>query len=164
MVQAICLAPLALGQVEPTALRLESRDSMPPATLADVSWLAGHWRGEMFGGIAEALWAPPMGGSMMGSYRLIEDGAVTFYELIIIVEDNGSLIMKVKHFHPDLIGWEEKEGMHEFPLVQVTADAIFFDGLTYIKDDEDTRRVVLLVGREDGGVEEVEFTYHRVER
>lgn len=164
MICALCLPTTTVAQPEPTFLRLEDRESMPNATLADVAWLAGHWRGEMFGGIAEAVWAPPLGGSMMGAYRLIEDDTVTFYEILIIVEEAGSLVMKVKHFHPDLVGWEEKDGMHEFPLVKVTADAIFFHGLTYVKEDEDTRRGMLLVRREDGRVEEVEFTYRRVGR
>jgi len=145
----------------PNVLRLSSPDAMPAATLADVSWLAGHWRGEMFGGTAEALWAPPMGGSMMGAYRLVENGEVTFYEFITIVEEAGSLVMKIKHFRPDLTGWEEKDEMIEFPLVKVTPNEIFFDALTYRRTSENTRQGFILVKGEEG-VEEVPFEYRRV--
>ncbi len=42
----------------------------PEATLEDVSWIAGHWKGEAFGGIAEEIWSPPLGDSMMFVFKL----------------------------------------------------------------------------------------------
>jgi hypothetical protein len=151
----------ASGQAN--VLRLSSPEAMPPATLEDVAWLAGHWQGEMFDGTAEALWSPPMGGSMMAAFRLVVEGRVTFYEMISIVEEDGSLVMKIKHFHPDLTGWEEKDDMIEFPLVKVTPNEVYFDGLTYRRTGADTREGFLLV-RGASGIEEVRFEYRRVRR
>jgi len=90
----------------------------PSATVGDVAWIAGHWRGEAFGGIAEELWSAPEGGSMMGAYRMIRDGKVVFYELQTITEENSSLVFKLKHFNADLSGWEGKEAAASitFPL------------------------------------------------
>jgi hypothetical protein len=51
----------------------------PKATLNDVSWISGHWKGEAFGGLTEEIWAPPFGNSMMGSFKLVENGIVSFY-------------------------------------------------------------------------------------
>ncbi len=69
--------------------------------------------------------------------------------------------MKVMHLHADLIGWEERGGMHELPAVEVTKEAIYFDGLTHLKENEKTRRGRIRVGHEDGSVEDVEFIHER---
>ena len=50
----------------------------PKATLADIAWLSGHWRGEAFGGITEEIWSPPLGDSMMGSFKLVSEGKNQF--------------------------------------------------------------------------------------
>ena len=50
----------------------------PAATLNNIEWLAGHWKGEAFGGIAEEIWSPPADGSMMFSFRLLDKGEEVF--------------------------------------------------------------------------------------
>ena len=54
---------------------------------------------------------------MMGSFRMIENDTVNFYELMTITEQDESLILKLKHFSSDLKGWEEKDTTVDFPLV-----------------------------------------------
>ena len=49
------------------------------ATLADISWLAGNWTGEAFGGKFEENWSKASGGSMLFSFKLVVDGKVAFY-------------------------------------------------------------------------------------
>ena len=39
------------------------------ATLEDISWLAGNWKGEAFGGKFEENWSKPTGGSMMFNFK-----------------------------------------------------------------------------------------------
>ena len=93
----------------------------PPATLADLSWLAGSWEGEGIDG-APALeaYASPAGGQMVGHFRqLNRDGSVMFYELITIVEEGGSLSYRLKHFNPDLTGWEEKDKVVALSLIHI---------------------------------------------
>jgi hypothetical protein len=133
----------------------------PEANLEVISWLAGHWRGEAFGGITEEVWSPPLGGSMMGAFKLVVNGKVNFYELETILEVDNTLILKLKHFNVDLTGWEEKDDTVDFRLVKVTADKIYFDGFTLerISDDEINMYVVI----EDGGQQsEVKFNYKKV--
>ena len=67
----------------------------PAATLAAMDWLVGRWVGNALGGEVEEVWSAPAGGAMMGMYRLVKDGAPVFYELLTIVEDNGSLVMRL---------------------------------------------------------------------
>ena len=42
-------------------LQYNENEGSPEATLKDVAWIAGHWKGEAFGGITEEIWSPPLG-------------------------------------------------------------------------------------------------------
>tara|TARA_R110001592_G_scaffold61367_1_gene187037 strand:- start:1041 stop:1505 length:465 start_codon:yes stop_codon:yes gene_type:complete len=132
----------------------------PKATLADVAWMSGHWRGEAFGGITEEIWSPPLGDSMMGSFKLVSEGKTTFYEICQIVEEQGSLSFRLKHFNSDLTGWEEKNEREEFPLVKVEKDAVYFDGFTIKRISENEIHMYVVIS-DEREAEEVEFKYFR---
>lgn len=149
-------------QIPTNTLKLTSKEAMPKASLEDVSWISGHWRGELFGGVGEEIWSRPFAGSMMGMFKHVVDDAVTFYELMIIVEETNSLILKLKHFHADLTAWEEKEEMVEFPLVKITPTAIYFDGYTFQKTDHNTIQCYLRTQQKGEEVTEVNWIFKRV--
>ena len=86
---------------------------------------------------------------MIGMYRHDGEEGVSFYELELIVEEEGSLVWKVKHFNPDFSGWEEKEGFVAFPLVELTEDTVYFDGLTVHRSGPDALTIWLRVGSDD---------------
>jgi len=92
----------------PNTLRLTNRENSPKARIEDVAWLAGRWTGDFSGGAGEEVFAPPAGDSMIGMFRLVKEGRIVFSELIYIVEEEGSLVLKLKHFDRDLKGWEER--------------------------------------------------------
>ena len=150
------------NQCWPNTRRLESREAMPAARIADVAWIAGHWRGETFGGMGEEMWSPPFGGSMMGMYKMVKDGAVVFYEFLTIVEESCSLVLRLKHFDAHLSGWEEKDASIEFPLVKCTSTEIFFDGHTFRREGDDSLAVFVLLKQKDGQSYEESFHYRRV--
>jgi hypothetical protein len=118
-------------------LALDKDQKSPPATIADVAWLAGRWQGAGFGGVLEETWNPPLGAAMVATFRLVRADKPEFYEICLLAEHEGSLVYKVKHFHADLTGWEEKKDYVAFPLVKLEPGAAYFHGLTL--------RVVLLV-------------------
>ena len=78
---------------------------------------------------------------MMGMYRLVRDGKPVFYELLTLVEENGTLMLRLKHFHPDLKGWEEKGHTVEFPLVALADGAVHFEGMSFHPRGNDADRV-----------------------
>lgn len=135
----------------------------PKAAIRAMAWLAGHWRGPALGGISEEFWSDPAGGAMMGMFRSVKDGTVVFYELLTIVEDAGSLVLKLKHFHPDLKGWEEKDEMREFPLVKLGDREIFFDGMTFRRDGKNSMTIFVRFENQDGSLREEAFVYRRVQ-
>jgi hypothetical protein len=136
-------------------------EAPPEASLSDVAWITGHWQGKALGGLCEEVWAPPQGGSMMGMFKLIQEGNVVFYEILSLVEDQGSLALKLKHFNADLTGWEEKDEVRVFPLVQIEPEVAHFDGMTFRKIGSDSLQIHVAISREDA-VEEAEFLYYRV--
>ena len=143
--------------ISQNTLKLEGNAS-PNATINDVKWISGHWQGEALGGITEEVWTTPLGKSMMGSFKLVTDDIVQFYELCTITEENNSLLLRIKHFDKDLKGWEEKDASTEFPLVKIEKNKVFFDRLTFEKVSEDELNIYVIFNEE--GKEEVEMKFN----
>ena len=140
--------------------RLDDPERRPAATLADVGWLVGSWTGEAFGDTFEEVWNPPSVGSMVGMFKLLKGNAVAFYELLLLVEEEGSLSLKVKHFNDDFSAWEEKEDYVDFRLVRIEEDAIHFSGISFYRVDDDEMHAYLVLHDDDKTWEE-KLVYHR---
>jgi len=143
-------------------VRLANGAASPPAAITDMAWLAGHWTGEGLGGQVEEIWSPPQAGAMMGMFRLVHDGTTSFYELMTLVEGGGSLVLRVKHFGPDLTGWEEKAETVDFALAAAAGDRYYFDGLTFHRHGNDATTIYVRISSKDGAVREEAFRYTRV--
>lgn len=142
-------------------LKLDEGSIPQTAKIEDVAWIAGNWQGEAFGGIFQEVWSKPLGGSMMGMFKLVKDGKVSFCEILTISEESKCLILKLKHFNADLTGWEEKDEYLSFPLVKISSGEANFEGLTFRKIVENKIMVFLAVKNKDGTTDEVEFIYNR---
>ena len=100
----------------------------------DYTWLTGYWVGDGFGGISEEIWSQPsLDSTMIGMYRhMKKDGSTNFYEFMIL-NRNG---LRLKHFSPDLTGWEEKEKFISFEMTGFTSTRIEMKGISYeLKSD-----------------------------
>ena len=117
---------------------LASDEARPSATLQDAGWLAGSWTGTAFGQTFEEVWNPPSAGSMIGLFKLYGEDGVSFYELLELRVEDGSLSLKVKHFNADFTGWETKEDFVDFRLVKIEDDALHFGGLSFYKRGNDS--------------------------
>ena len=135
----------------------------PPATVARLGWLTGHWVGAGIDGApAQEVYSAPSGGALAG-HLVPEDGkgGVAFYEILQIAEHGGSLVYRLKHFGADLAGWEEKAEVVAFPLVAIEGEALYFDGLTLRRDGQDGLISAVQVRRSDGSTAEYVFRYRR---
>lgn len=157
---AFAMAASAQSQRTEHTFKLDDPGARPPATLEDVSWLVGSWTGEAFGSTFEEVWNPPSAGSMIGFFKLIGDGQVTFYEILLLVEEEGSLSLKVKHFNPDFTAWEEKGEYVTFRFIKAGEDAVHFSGISFyrISDDEMHAFLVLRTGDD---IREEKLVYQR---
>ncbi|MFI2741891.1 DUF6265 family protein [Zhouia sp. PK063] len=133
----------------------------PKATLQDISWINGYWKGEAFGGIIEEIWSKPLGNSMMGSFKLVNDNKVSFYELCTITTKNNTLLLQLKHFNSDLTGWEEKDKTVDFKLVKITPKKVYFDGFTFEYISPNEINLYVIIPHKNGKEEEMIFNYHK---
>ena len=161
LVLVFSLNLVAQKQASEHILELDSLATSPKAHISDVSWISGTWKGEAFGGKTEEIWSEPMGNSMMASFKLVADGKVQFYEIEIIREVKESLILQLKHFNGDLKGWETKDETVDFPLVKITENIIYFDGMTFEKVSDSAMNVYVLMHEKDGTTNEVKFNYKK---
>lgn len=140
------------------------------ASIADFDWLVGDWLGEKNGGLVEERWSAAAGGAMMGMFRWLADGKVRLYEFLLIEPGPQGPVMRLKHFSPGLVGWEEKEESLEFHL-ESTGDgrAVFAmdpeiedTRLVYESQDAGSGLSVRLIKKKADGQESVTaFEYSR---
>ena len=130
------------------------------ATIGDAAWLAGRWVGNGLGGTVEESWSPPRGGQMVGHFSLVRDGKPVFYEIMLLDEHDGGLRMRVKHFNPDFVGWEEKDGWHAFEPVSSEPDSLRFKGLWLRREGDTLVATVTIRNRSDDSVRD-EILRHR---
>jgi len=69
-------------------------------------------------------------------FKFMGDEEVAFYELMLLAEEEGSLVLKVKHFSADFTAWEDKEDYINFRLVSIEPEAVHFSGLSFYKVNE----------------------------
>ena len=153
----------ATAQVKSTenTLKLAEGETGAKATLADMAWLAGNWTGEGLGGISEEMWSKPAGGAMVGTYRLIKEGKPVFYEMCWLVEHEGTIALRLKHFNPDLTGWEEKDKTVDFRFIKKDGNRIYFTGLTFELSGNGGVNIYLALRQKDGTVREEVFRMRR---
>ena len=99
-------------------------------TLEDLRWLVGDWRGTRpDGSIVEESWREAIGESMLGTFRWVADDKVRFYEILVIEQDDTGPVLRLKHFNRGLTGWEEKDEVLAWTLVEATdTKAVFRRG------------------------------------
>ncbi len=96
------------------------------ASPACLHWLTGKWTGRAGEAHIEEHWTDCSGNMMMGMFRWVEDDAVKFYEIEALEQEGDLVYMRVKHFDPGLLGWEERDDPHNFLLMQVTDTGAIF--------------------------------------
>lgn len=139
---------------------LAEGETAPAATLDDAAWLIGTWKGKAFGQDFEQFWSAPSADSMIGTFKLMNEGDVSFYELLMLSVDEGTLSLKVKHFNPDFTAWEDKADFINFRLVKFDEDELHFSGLSFYRRD-DGNMDAYIVMRSDAGLREEKLVYRR---
>ena len=155
-------AQLAAAQSQRTehTYQLDDPENRPAATLDDVAWMVGNWSGEAFGETFEEHWNPASGGSMIGFFKLMNGDEVSFYELLLLVEEEGSLSLKVKHFNPDFTAWEDKQDYVDFRYIMSDDNAVHFSGISFYRIDDDNM-IAYIVFRSGDDIREERLVYRR---
>lgn len=139
------------------------------ATLADVAFMAGHWRGGSAGDVSEEIWTGPEGDGMLGMWRYVGGGRARVFELLSIRQEAEGLMLRFRHFDGVLTAREEKDKPLAIPLVRWSAGEAVFEGtstaggllrLTYRRDGADG----LMATLEKDGEKPQPYRFERVKR
>jgi Domain of unknown function (DUF6265) len=96
------------------------------AQVEELAWIAGHWVGEHDVDRIEEVWTEPYAGMMLGMFRWHRNGQPRFYELVALEPEGSGLAIRIKHFDPGLVGWEEREESVTLDLVALRErEAVF---------------------------------------
>lgn len=156
---ALLFLIVSLQSYSQNTLKFETTKKVFKASINDVSWIAGHWIGEAFGGQTEEVWTSPLGDSIMGSFKLVVNGKVEFYELCTISEENETLFFRLKHFHNDMKGWEEKDETITAQLVKIEGQKAYFDDFTFERIGKNELNIYVVFKDKKGIEEELKFNY-----
>lgn len=159
---ALVFAPVLVG-AEPPVPAATPRPGVS-SVLGDVAFMAGRWVDEEKGTLSEEVWSAPGGDSMMGMWRLSVGGTAKVFEFLTMVEEEGRVTFRLRHFDRRGVAWEEKDKPLVLPLVVKGANLAVFEGdgrsgllrLTYRREGE------VLVGRlEKAGEAPVDYRFRR---
>lgn len=138
---------------------------VPEKDIKNLAFMAGTWKTHSAWGDMEESWSEPFGNSMMCAYRCVKDGKVIFYEFIVIEQMDGGPVMKLRHFSPGNIGWEDKDKPYEYPLMFLEEDKARFErpdrktALTFHRTGPETMKVILERQDKEGRWVEDVFNY-----
>jgi hypothetical protein len=159
------------AQPESPTARHPDAAAAPGYSLADLSWIVGHWRGQVAESVLEEFWSAPAGGAMMGMFRWVRGDKIDVYEFLTLVEENGGVTLRFKHFDAGLVSWEEKDKFLQYRVVSASPSEIVFEDpertfprrITYrlVGDNE---AVHILEGERNGQPARMELPYKRVNR
>jgi hypothetical protein len=76
-------------------------DSKP--LVEDLSWMTGSWVGPAGPNTLEENWTEPVGASIASLVRMTGDGSTSMVEMIIIEEENDSLVLRIQQWNPGYI-------------------------------------------------------------
>jgi hypothetical protein len=118
----------------------------------DLEFMTGNWKTTSDWGDMDEVWSRPVGNSMMCTFRCVKDGKVVFYEFIVIEQNvNDSVpVLKLRHFNPGSIGWEDKNNPYLYPATFLNNQKVVFETLdkktviTYERLSKDTLKSVLI--------------------
>jgi hypothetical protein len=135
--------------------------------LANIAWMQGSWTTMVDGDYLDEFWSPSHADSMIGMFRWSKKDKLWMSEMLSIVTEGDTIVLRIKHFDRAMIGWEDKDKPLTLPLVRQSKDESVFETenkaerLTYRKTGVDTMDVLL----EENGKDRqnrVEFHFRRL--
>jgi hypothetical protein len=116
--------------------------------LADMAWLAGHWRGKIGDDVIEETWSAPSGDSMTGVFRWLIKGEKTrLFEFLTITENPTGLEFRFRHFSRSLTCWEGMDDAWAYPNATVGEREAVFES----PDRQNMKRMIYRI-EESGGL------------
>jgi len=110
---------------------------LPADSLEQLNWMSGAWLEDTQLRRCEEIWSTVDAHTLMGMFRWISNDDVSFYEFMVMKVTERGAELHVKHFHPTLVAWEEKDRFQAFVLTGLEAHRAVFAAIP----DEDSSDV-----------------------
>ncbi len=143
LIPLAAVAAPALARVAPARVA----EARAQHELSELAWMAGAWTGSGLGGDVELHWSKPVGGSMVGMSRLVQNGKAGFFEFILIEQDERGITLRFQHFNPGYAAWE-KNGPLTLELVETTSGRAVFQS----RDPKQSPARMVYSVRDDNGL------------
>jgi hypothetical protein len=98
------------------------------ATLDAFKGLIGNWKGPL----AAASFSEPLNGQIVGHLVISSGSEPRVEELWIIRPEGNSVLVRQKHFTPDLKGREDRDEWAQRRLIAFDAGHIYLENLTWL--------------------------------
>jgi hypothetical protein len=116
----------------------------PPAKIEQLAWMTGSYEGPSGQNVLEENWIEPKSGSIAALVRMRGSESTSFFELILIEEEEGSLVLRLQQWNPGFAPRSEKPNTMD--LVSIAEGKVAFAAretggielLTYSKPDPET--------------------------
>lgn len=152
---------IAQTKLTENTIRIDKDSMVTQASASDMDWITGTWEGKAFGGSVKEVWTKSEGGSKMGMFSLVKDDKPVFYEFMMFYVEDEQLSLRLKHFNPDMIGWEEKDKFVTFRFLKRDGNRYYFQGLTFENAGEDKLNIYLALTQKDKSYREEVFNFTR---
>jgi hypothetical protein len=113
------------------------------ATLEDMKGLFGSWIAKD----AAAGFSAPVGGQVIGHLLLLNGSTPRVEELWLLRPEAGSVLVRQKHYTPDLKDREAKDVWGERKLVARDAGHLYFENLTFVTKGKTLDLLVRIAGQ-----------------
>jgi hypothetical protein len=107
------------------------------ASVSDLRWMGGSWFEDNDQRRCEEVWSFPDGDTLMGMFRWISEGEVSFFEFMVVRSADAVVELHVKHFHPSLVSWEERDRFQAFTLTELEENRAVFAKRAQMPSDND---------------------------
>lgn len=141
-----------------------------PVRVADLGLLTGTWKQAHHWGDMTEIWSDTAGNNLMCTFRCVNNGELVFYEFMVIEQSANGPEMKLRHFSPGSIGWEEKDQPGVYQMVEfVKGKKVVFEHpvtktrIGYERRNDTTLLAYLEKTGKDGKLSREAFNYQKVD-
>jgi hypothetical protein len=128
------------------------------ATLADMKGLEGDW----IAANGAAGFSAPVAGEIVGHLLLATDTGPRVQELWILRPDAGSVLVRQKHYSPDLKDREDKDAWGSRKLVAHDPGHLYFENLTFVTKGDSMDLLVRIAGQNGAAPTMLTYNFKRV--
>ncbi len=164
-VGAMSLSVSASSNGQYPVLTYKEGQTLAKANINEMKWLEGLWRwqGDVQGPkTGETVLLSAVHKQMGGFARGYDAKGLMFNEIITLSQVDDGLVFTVKHFSPELHGWEPQNKPIQRRLLKREDKVWYFDTVTYVQIDKDKYMLYILLPDDEGGSHVVAIPHSRI--